>query len=140
MCARCVTGKDAKRASASMTGKVRKRIKTTPNPRARRPRAAHGQGVAARDVTPESEEDEEEGVECGKRMYGVRCLQHTLGRWDEATTRVEETITDPLFRGFGIPSRSPGPLGQRAGRDHAFPIFAGSPWRERDVARKMRHG
>ncbi len=40
--------------------------------RVRRPRAAHGQGVAARDVTPESEEEEEEGVEWGKRMYGVR--------------------------------------------------------------------
>jgi hypothetical protein len=61
-----------KRASASMTRKVRKRIKNTPNPRARRPRAAQGQGVAARDVTSESEEDEEEGGEWGKRMYGVR--------------------------------------------------------------------
>ena len=29
-------------------------------------------GVAARDVTCESEEDEEEGVEWGTRMYGVR--------------------------------------------------------------------
>jgi hypothetical protein len=48
ICARCVTGEDAKRASASMTRKVRKRIKNTPNPQARRPRAAHGQGVAAR--------------------------------------------------------------------------------------------
>ena len=99
--------------------------------RVRKPRAAHGQGVAARDVTPESEEDEEEGVECGKRMYGVRCLQHTLGRWDEATTRVEETITDPLFRGFGIPNRSPAPLVQRAGLD---------PWKERDLVRRLRHG
>jgi hypothetical protein len=52
--------------------KVRKRIKNTPNPRERRPRAAQGQGVAARDVTSESEEDEEEGVEWSKRMYGVR--------------------------------------------------------------------
>ena len=43
ICARCITGKDAKRASASMTRKVRKRIKNTPNPRAGRPRAAHGQ-------------------------------------------------------------------------------------------------
>ena len=57
---------------ASMTRKVRKRIKNTPNPQARRPRAAQGQGVAARDVTSECEEDEEEGVEWGKRMYGVR--------------------------------------------------------------------
>ena len=69
---RCVTGKDAKRASASMTRKVLKRIKNIPNPQARRPRAAQGQGVAARDVTSESEEDEEEGVELGKRMHGVR--------------------------------------------------------------------
>jgi hypothetical protein len=49
-------------------------------------------------------------------------------------------VTDPLSRGFGIPNRSPDPLVQRAGRDHPFPVFAGSPWRERDVARRMRHG
>jgi hypothetical protein len=55
-----------------MTRKVRKRNKNTPNPRARRPRAAQGQGVAARDVTSESEEDVEEGFEWSKRMYGVR--------------------------------------------------------------------
>jgi hypothetical protein len=58
-----------------MTRKVRKRIENTPNPRARRPRAAHGQEVAARDVTPESEEDEEEGVEWGRRMYGDRHMK-----------------------------------------------------------------
>ena len=52
--------------------KVRKRIKNTPNLRARRPRAAHGQGVAARDAKSESEEDEEERVEWGTRKYGVR--------------------------------------------------------------------
>jgi hypothetical protein len=33
----------------------------------------------------------------------------------------------------------PIPLVRRAGRDHPFPRFAGSPWRERDVARRMRH-
>ncbi len=71
ICARCVNGTESKRASARTTRKVRKRINNTPNPRARRPRAAQGQGVAARDVTSESEEDEEEGVEWGKRMYGV---------------------------------------------------------------------
>jgi hypothetical protein len=71
ICARCVTGKDAKLASASMTRKVRKQIKNTPNPQARRPQAAHGQGVTARDVTSESEEDEEERVEWGTRKYGV---------------------------------------------------------------------
>ena len=37
----------------------------TPNPQARRPRADHGQRVAARDVTSEFEEDEEERVEWG---------------------------------------------------------------------------
>ena len=36
ICARCVTGRDVKRASASMTRKVRKRIKNTPNPEASR--------------------------------------------------------------------------------------------------------
>ena len=45
-------------------------------------------------------------------------------------------ITDPLFRGFGIPNRSTASLVQRAGRDHPLPKFAGSPWRERDLARK----
>jgi hypothetical protein len=58
ICIRCVTGEDAKRASASMTRKVRKQFKNTPNPQARRPRAAHGQGVAARDAKSESEEDD----------------------------------------------------------------------------------
>ena len=48
-------------------------------------------------------------------------------------------ITDPLFRGFGIPNRSTASLVQRAGQDHPFPIFAGSPWRERDLARRVRH-
>jgi hypothetical protein len=48
-------------------------------------------------------------------------------------------ITDPLFRGFGIPNRSTASLVQRAGRDHPFPIFAGSPWRERDIARRVKH-
>jgi len=70
----CVTGKDAKRASASMTRKVRKRIENNPNPRARRPRAPMGK-ESARDVTPESEEDEEEGVEWGRLCTGYGCLQ-----------------------------------------------------------------
>ena len=78
-------GKDAKRASALMTRKVRERIKNTPNPQARRPRAAQGQGVAARDVTSESEEDEEERVEWGTRKYGVRMSPHPryVGRGDD---------------------------------------------------------
>ncbi len=73
-----------------MTSKVRKRIKNTPNPRARRPRAAQGQGVAARDVTSESEEDEEEGVEWGKRMYGLRMSPahpRYVGRGDDINQR-----------------------------------------------------
>jgi hypothetical protein len=83
-----------------MTRKVRKRIKNTPNPRARRPRAAHGQGVAARDVTPESEEDEEEGVEWGKRMYGVRMSPahpRYVGRGDD-TCGGEVVYTIPEIR------------------------------------------
>jgi len=56
-------------------------------------------GVAARDVTCESEEDEEEGVEWGKRVCtGYGCLQHTLGMWDDATTRVEEKWCTPYRR------------------------------------------
>ncbi len=94
ICAWCVNGTDPKRASARTTRKVRKLITTTPNPRARRPRAAKGQGVAARGVTSESEEDEEdeeEGVEWDKRMYGVRmspahprCVGRGDDRWGDA--------------------------------------------------------
>ncbi len=40
ICTRCVSGTDPKRASARTTRKVSKRITTTPNPRARPPRAA----------------------------------------------------------------------------------------------------
>ena len=100
ICARCVTGTDSKRASARMTRKVRKRINTTPNPRARRPRAAQGQGVAVRDVTSESEEDEEEGVEWGKRMYGVRMSPahpRYVGRGDD-TCGGEVVYTIPEIR------------------------------------------
>jgi hypothetical protein len=82
---------------ASMTRKVRKRIKNTPNPQARRPRAAHGQGVAAGDVTSESEEDEEEGVECGRRMYGVRMSPahpRYVGRGDDTCGEVVYTIPE----------------------------------------------
>ena len=61
-----------------------------------------------------------------------------FGNTQEGPDRLRSApITDPLSRGFGIPNRSPEPL--RAGRDHPFPRFAGSPWRERDVARRMRH-
>ena len=64
-----------------------------------------------------------------------------FGNTQEIPDRLRSApITDPVSRGFGIPNRSPDPLVQRAGRDHPFPVFAGSPWRERDVARRMRHG
>ena len=67
--------------------KVRKRVKNSPNPQARRPRAAHRKGVAARDATSESEEDEVERVEWGTRQYGVRMSPaHPwyVGRGDDA--------------------------------------------------------
>ena len=72
ICARCVTGEDKERALARRKRKACKRIQNTPNPQARRPRAAHGLGIAARDVTSESDEDEEERVEWGTCKYGVR--------------------------------------------------------------------
>jgi hypothetical protein len=77
-------------------------VKTTPNPQARRPRAAHGQGVAAREVTSESEEDEEEGVEWGKRMHGVRMSPahpRYVGRGDD-TCGGEVVYTIPEIRTF----------------------------------------
>jgi hypothetical protein len=46
-------------------------LEDTPSSRGNNP-PRPGQGVAARDVTSESEEDEEEGVEWGTRKYGVR--------------------------------------------------------------------
>jgi hypothetical protein len=44
--------------------------------------------------------------------------------------------------GFGIPNRlgSLDPLVRRVGRDHQFPVYAGSAWRERDIARRVGHG
>ena len=38
----------------------------------RRPREAHGPGIVARDSSSESDADEEERVEWGAHMYGVR--------------------------------------------------------------------
>ena len=66
----------------------------------------------------------------------ARVQQHTRGTKPLPVA----PITDPLFRGFGIPNQFPVPLVQRAGRVHPLPIFAGSPWRERDLARSVRHG
>jgi hypothetical protein len=37
------------------------------------------------------------------------------------------------------PKPIPRPLIQRAGRDHPFPIFSGSPRRDRDLARSISH-
>jgi hypothetical protein len=42
------------------------------NHQARRPRAAHRRGIAAKDATSESDENEEERVEWGTRKYEVR--------------------------------------------------------------------
>ena len=70
-----------------MTRKLRKRVKNSPNPQARRPRATYGKGVATRDATSESEEDEAERVEWGTRQYGVRMSPaHPwyVGRGDDA--------------------------------------------------------
>ena len=49
-------------------------------------------------------------------------------------------VPPPWGESFGIPNRSPDPLVRRVGRDHPFPISAGSFWRKRDVARRVRHG
>ena len=50
------------------------------------------------------------------------------------------TSASALGEDFGIPNRSLDPLARRAGRDHPFPAYAGSPWRARDIARRVRHG
>ena len=68
-------------------------------------------------------------------------LWHAFSNTQEGPNRCRSApITDSLFRGFGILNRSPAPLVQRAVRDHPCPIFAGSPWREGDLARRVRHG
>ena len=72
MCVRCDRGKGVTRV---FSGKVRsgcKRVKKSPNPPARRPRAAHENGSAIREATSGSEEDEKEELEWGAAMYGVR--------------------------------------------------------------------
>ena len=63
-----------------------KRVKKSPNPQARRPRAAHGKGSAAREAMSGSEEDEKEGVEWGAAKYGVRMSPAhpwSVGRGDD---------------------------------------------------------
>jgi len=72
ICVRCDRGKGVTRVSS---GKARSgciRVKKSPNPPARRPRAAHENGSAIREATSGSEEDEKEEVEWGAAMYGVR--------------------------------------------------------------------
>jgi hypothetical protein len=87
ICARCVTGRDAGQASASTKRKARKRITNITNHQARRPRTAHGRGIAAKEATSESEENEKERVECCTRKYGVRMSPahpRYVGRGDDA--------------------------------------------------------
>jgi hypothetical protein len=87
ICARCVTGRDAGQASTSTKRMARKRIKNITNHQARRPRAANGRGIAAREATSESDENEEERVKWGTRKYGVRMSPahpRYVGRGDDA--------------------------------------------------------
>jgi hypothetical protein len=98
ICSRCVIGKDLNRVSARTTRKVHKRTTTTPNPRARRPRAAQKQGVATRDATSESEEDGRRELNGASVCTECGCLQHILDMWDEATTRAEEKWCTPYRR------------------------------------------
>ena len=72
ICARCATGRDARTTPASMRGKVRGRNKHGAAYQARRPRAAHGRGLATRKATSESDEDQGESVDWGACQYEVR--------------------------------------------------------------------
>ncbi len=70
---RDVSGNVSSKVSGNVkTLRIHSRVKHTSNPPARRPRAAQGRGVAIKDVTSGSEDDEVEEVEWGKCMYGVR--------------------------------------------------------------------
>jgi len=72
ICMACDGMKGVTRVSSEKTKRIHSRVKHTSNPPARRPRAAQGRGVATKDVTSGSEDDEVEEVEWGKCMYGVR--------------------------------------------------------------------
>ena len=72
ICIACDGTKGVTRVSSEKTKRIHSRVKHTSNPPARRPRAAQGRGVAIKDVTSGSEDDEVEEVEWGKCMYGVR--------------------------------------------------------------------
>ncbi len=72
ICIECDGTKGVTRVSSKKTKSTRSRVKHPSNPPARRPRAAQRKGGAIKDVTSESEDDEVEEVEWGKRMFGVR--------------------------------------------------------------------
>ena len=72
ICMACDGTKGVTRVSSEKTKRIHSRVKHKSNPPARRPRAAQGRGVATKDVTSGSEDDEVEEVEWGKCMYGVR--------------------------------------------------------------------
>ena len=57
-----------------------------------------------------------------------------------ATHKRDQTVARPALSRVRDPKPIPSPLVQRAGRDHPFPIFAESPWRERDLARSCHPG
>ena len=72
------------------------------------PLGARGPALAASTIPPLSVRP------CGTRFSNTQ----------EGPNRCRSApITAPLFRGFGIPNRSPAPLVQQAGRDHPFPMF-----------------
>ena len=51
---------------------------------------------------------------------------HSLNDSGDTCGRVQDLVIDGMVTDLGS--------------DHPFPIFGGSPWRERDVARRMRQG
>ena len=63
ICIACDGTKGVTRVSSGKTKRTHSRVKHPSNPPARRPRAAQGRGVAIKDVTSESEDDEVEEVE-----------------------------------------------------------------------------
>ncbi len=72
ICTRCNGKSGARKAPSGMRKQRQKRVKSSPNLQARRPRAAHGKGVAIQDASSESDEDKAEGVDWGACQYGVK--------------------------------------------------------------------
>jgi len=99
-CARCVLEQHAGQASVHASRRASKGKQDVNNSRqARRPRAAHGQRIAARDTTSESDEGEAEGADRGK-CYGVRMSPvnpRYVGRGD-STCGGEMVYTIPEIR------------------------------------------